>query len=302
MPQPFKPNTVSPQWSGKTASDIDDVLDDIYKWLRRLSGGTAGADGRDGLSIASNGYDGEDGAPGPPGARGAIGPTGPAGAAGGPMGPPGVDGDDGEPFFVPGLPGAAGVAGQTLFTFTDPVDADFAWINQGGASVTVSGANDWIYLLAPAGAGINWRIRKKTAPATPYVITAAILTDGLSADFHQFGLLFRQSADGKLHVFTIQTNGVTLLPFLNSVKYTDATNFSASYLQNRYQVSRFLFLRIADDGANRICSYSSDFVNWQVFHTIGRTDYLTADEVGFAVNAENATFGAGITLISWQQS
>jgi hypothetical protein len=60
--------------------------------------------------------------------------------------------------------------------------------------------------------------------------------------------------------------------------------------------------RAADNSTNRICSYSVDGQNWFVFHTVGRTDFLTADEVGFYIDVENATFGTGITLIHWAEA
>lgn len=187
-----------------------------------------------------------------------------------------------------------------IFPLTLPIDGDFGWVNQGGA--TVDATKGGVYLLGPANGSIGWRARVKAAPATPYVITAALLLDGLSADFHQVGLCFRESSTGRLHVFTIQTNPAADLPQLSSIKYTNETTFSATYLQARYQPMRPLWLRIADNGVNRICSYSPDGQNWQVFHSVSRTDFLTANQVGFAVNPENATFGVGLSLLSWRQS
>lgn len=186
-----------------------------------------------------------------------------------------------------------------IFPMTKPVSGDFAWVNQGGASVvdTFGGT----FLSGPAGAAIAWRSRVK-AKTAPYVITAAFLMPPLSVDFHQFGLLFRQSSDSKLHVFTVQCNTEASQPFLNSAKYTNDSTFSALYTQNRLRSREIVWLRIADNSTNRICSYSSDGQNWRVFHTIGRTDFLTADQVGFAVDVEDATYDLGVTLLSWKES
>lgn len=120
MSAPFKPNTIGATWNGQTARDIDDTLNDIYRWLRRLQGGTVGADGRPGIGIP--GMDGADGEPGPPGVRGVDGVIGRDGAPGIP-GIDGVDGYDGPP-GVPGVAGAAGAAGPAGPVTLGPMGED----------------------------------------------------------------------------------------------------------------------------------------------------------------------------------
>lgn len=81
--KPFKPNGFGPAWSPNTARDLDANFDDIYRWLRRLTGTTGeGEDGPRGLP--GFGLPGEDGDPGPMGPPGPRGPAGAAGAGGGP--------------------------------------------------------------------------------------------------------------------------------------------------------------------------------------------------------------------------
>jgi hypothetical protein len=63
-----------------------------------------------------------------------------------------------------------------------------------------------------------------------------------------------------------------------------------------------MFFRIADDGANRISSISTDGINFRVIHTVARTDFLTADQVGFFVNCQETTWDAGMTLLSWKEA
>lgn len=57
-----------------------------------------------------------------------------------------------------------------------------------------------------------------------------------------------------------------------------------------------------DDGTNRICSLSNNGRNWWVFHSVGRTDFLTADHVGFYVSDNGSSRATGLTLLSWRQS
>ncbi len=208
-----------------------------------------------------------------------------------------------DSFFALRYSGSAWVAFGPVLQFTDPTLQSFAWINQGSA--TVATTNGGIYLQGSAAAGQDLKIRKKSAPATPYTITAAFLPH-LTADFNTAGLCFREASSGKLHVFAVYVDSATAtnLIGLRSGKWTDATTFSAAY-STVSGIAVFsgpvVWLRIADNGTNRICSLSNDGQNWRVFHTIGRTDFCTADEVGFYVNAINATYPPAMTLLSWKE-
>lgn len=198
--------------------------------------------------------------------------------------------------------GSAWVPWGPKFPFAEPTLQTFAWINQGSA--TISTTNGGIVLSAPNATTNSLAIRKKTAPATPYTITAAFLAniDTSAGGAGYFGLCFRQSSDGKLHGFHFELiSGASWVCALQSYKWTSATAFSASYLavnQSPVQSSVF-WLRIADNGTNRICSVSADGQTWTAFHTVGRTDFLTADEVGFMVNPVTAITNA--TLLSWAE-
>jgi len=195
--------------------------------------------------------------------------------------------------------------------FTAPVDGDFAWINQGTASVDTTGQG--IQLIVPAGANaIDLRIRKKAAPSTPYTITAAIFptlgTQSSSGAYHGIG--FRQSSDGKLHLLLCYQS---VAGEILSIKFTDPNTFSALYnppgsvvlntgVQMPIKELPPLWFRIGDDGVNRTMSFSVDGYYFFPFHSIGRTDFLTADEVLFFNNAQNATQEARVRLVSWLQT
>lgn len=177
-----------------------------------------------------------------------------------------------------------------------PDSSLFSWINQGGASVSTTGGP--IVLNVPASGAKNNRVRVKSAPATPYTITARIQGVAFPSDYWNFGLLFRESGSGKLHTYQIgHISNVTM----NSSKFTDPSTFSAFYLSASV-VSLPMgvpeWLRIADDGTSRICSFSYDGVNFHPFHTVGRTDFLTADQVGFFGNSENS-LPVTVTLSSY---
>lgn len=181
---------------------------------------------------------------------------------------------------------------------TIPVSGDFAWINQGSATVTSTAGN--VVLYAPAGASNSCRIRKKTAPATPYVIEAGFEVFYGSGNFAEAGLCFRQSSDGKLSNFYTIQPGQTM----SVSKWTDPTTFSAGYtpsLAPAGAIGQVIWMRIADDGANRICSFAPDGLNWVTVHSVARTDFLTADEVGFYANMSNSV-AVFMNLFHWKQS
>lgn len=197
--------------------------------------------------------------------------------------------------------GAAWVPWGPLFPFTAPIDGDFSWINQGGASVSTT--NGGIFLSGPASLGINVRCRVKTAPATPYVITVATLPL-LGPDTSPiFGICWRQTSDGKIIRFGFyQTGGG--IPRIQVAKLTDASTFSANYLDQTYTLHGFFptWLRFSDDGTDRKCFVSADGQNWLEIHTVGRTDFMTANQVGFFVEANSTLYAVGQTLLHWKQT
>ena len=202
--------------------------------------------------------------------------------------------------------GAALVPWGPLLPFTAPVDADFAWINQGGASVSTT--NGGIFLNAPVGAGNNQRIRKKAAPATPYTVSIGFIPMLYPASYSSVGLAWRQSSDGKLVTLRFYFDGTTNVGHIQIAlsKWTSASVFSANYFDSNFFGSLVggpcLWARFADDGASRAVYISNDGINWMLLHAVARTDFLTADEVGFFAETNQTAGAAGINLLSWKEA
>lgn len=198
--------------------------------------------------------------------------------------------------------GSVWVPTGPAYPFTPPVDGDFAWVNQDGATVTA--AKDAIVLHKDgAGNTLSLSLRVKTAPSPPYVITAALLMDFVvSKGVLNMGLCFRQSSGGA-------AGQIVTWGYINNqfrvFKYASPTSANVTYrdLGAPFQVP--LWFRIADDNTNRVCSYSFNGVNFTQVHSVGRTDFITADQVGFFVNAQNSAspnHDANLTLLSWKES
>lgn len=182
---------------------------------------------------------------------------------------------------------------------TMPVDGDFTWVNQGPASVDTSKGG--IYLSeGPAASSVNWRIRKKAAPSTPYTITAAMLHNILGVDTMSFGLGFREASSGKLAVNSMMFSSIFRR---TSRYYTNETTFAGDGCATIHApTGALIWFRITDNGTNRVMSYSGDGQNWLTHCTLGRTAFLTADEIWFGINVNNAAYGVGVTLLHWKET
>lgn len=185
--------------------------------------------------------------------------------------------------------GSAWATWGPVFPLTSPpVSSGFTWINQ--STTTVSDVLDALLITSLTGGASDMHCLVKTAPATPWTVTIGFLFNALTmAGNGHAGLCFRQSSDGKLHRYgIINASGFSLV----SSKQTNATTFSAHYIAATI-VGGFLpgviWLRISDNGTNRICSWSADKQNWLPFHTVTRTDFLTADQYGIYITPGTAT-------------
>lgn len=267
--------------------------------------GATGATGPAGPPVLIDGEAGEDGLtiPGPAGASGSGG-GGTSSDIYANIPSPTTDGE----LFLPtdGISiyradGAAWSPWGPIYPLVTPINGDYSWVNQETASVAASAGG--IYLSDVAGGAVvnDIRARVKSAPSTPYTITACFLVDWrLNLAFHQFGLCFRESGTGELQTVGYFTNGTT---WVQASRTFDAPDGTATDLFNLNVggLSTPVWLRIEDDGVNRISYFSIDGQNFIQFHSMGRTTTLTADQVGFFINVVNTSVGMAINLISWKE-
>lgn len=190
--------------------------------------------------------------------------------------------------------GSAWTVFGPLFKFTAPVDGDFTWTSQGSATVTTT-FGGIILDYGTDGLGIDVHLRKKNAPATPWTLTAAFLSRGTSLTNSCCGILVRQSSDGKLATWgTFQDSNTRFVGFnLNS-----PTSHSATHTDTTRQCrSPVVWLRIADNGTNRLYQFSINGLTWETITSVTRTSFLTADEIGFYVNRG----GSEMHLLHWEE-
>ncbi len=212
-------------------------------------------------------------------------------------------------FVLERYSGSGWVPWGPLFPMVDPNLAGITtWVNQGGA--TVSSANGGIVLSTPAGSGSDSvRLRVKTAPATPYTITAAYLCNFPFVSGVFTGLVWRDSSSGKFtQVGPFYSSGVQTQKLVYAaLKWSSPTTFSAYYTLTgggtnvMYSEGPIHWIRIADDGATRTAGVSTDGQNFTTILSVGRTDFQTPDQVGFSLDAPETAYPAMITLLSWKE-
>ena len=213
----------------------------------------------------------------------------------------GNDGDlflPSDGFVVERDTGAAWVPWGPLFPFTQPVDGDFAWVNQGAASVSTT--NGQITMTVPAAASVSYRIREKAAPATPYSITACMLLSCYGANYAFSSLGFRDSATGKLEFWRTGwfTNNFSIGIITASSPTADVASLYSGYMP----FPGVIFFRITDNGTNFIYSHSFDGQNFAIDLTRGRTTYLAnPDRVWWGGDDRNNQ-DAYVTLLHWRQT
>lgn len=177
------------------------------------------------------------------------------------------------------------------------------WRNQGTATVTDIATG--MLLSAPSTAGDNLVIRKKTAPATPYTITALVaLASKAMNNAQTVGLGWDDGT--KLHVIINQFSNGNLGSILYVGKYTNVTTFNSADFQSTAAPPNPTWVQINDDGTNVAFRWSVDGANFETLYSVAKTGgYLGAGGYGnpcFIVDPKNASGNVLGTIMSWTQA
>jgi hypothetical protein len=187
------------------------------------------------------------------------------------------DGTTGKLLKDGGAVPAGSSGGMGPATLTPPTLASFAWVNQG--ATVANDSNNCLYLLATEAQN---RLLVQAAPATPYTVTVGLLHWGFSGDCAAC-LYLCESSSGKLISLMdgYDSTGVKL----SIEKWNSVSSWSNYYVQYRPKLVHvpMIWLRVTDTGTNRVAYYSPDGLNWWQYHSVGRTDFLTADQIGFGL-------------------
>lgn len=152
-----------------------------------------------------------------------------------------------------------------------------------GIGTVVTDDPDGIWIYAPAHGGDQFRGLKRAVPATPYTRTWRIRPHlGMDPGDKGCGVAWRDSVTDKLAIGMFYWVATTGLYRFAAAKYTTPTTWSGTYPGDDQPVPHWagdVYLRVSDDGATRRLSVSRDGRNFIVLHGVGRTDFLTPDEL-----------------------
>lgn len=177
----------------------------------------------------------------------------------------------------------------------------WSWLNQTGASVTTRAQS--IVLAGTGGSGANAQCRVATAPATPYTIVATYIPMVPNANFAHAGILFSDGTKLSAVGLISDSIGIGKITHLTANHYNTASSGAGGlglsfdqYTANGYPIT----LLLQDDGVNRKFGYSPDGgVYIQSLVSEGRTNFLTATQVGFYVDTNGSTAATFMVLVNW---
>ena len=202
------------------------------------------------------------------------------------------------------IPGGGGGGGGNPNGVADttPTLTDFAWVNQGDATATQRSYG--IGMKAPRNSADNVRALVRSAPSTPYSIAVRLRWINWRINYTPIGLAWRDSASGKLQVFSVGTTSSA--PSFELVNWTNPTTFASTTVAPApfSQNSSPEWMRLRDNGTNRMCDLSTNGEDWTTIFSVGRTNHLTPDQVGFFINpiAASAVPDILLTIHSWAAS
>lgn len=265
-----------------------------WRQLLNLAGGPPGPAGNPGKD-GTTGKDGIRGADGAPGAAGAGGST-----TSGPIASLPAAGTNGALYLPTDEPvllrdnGVSWAQFGPFFSLTAPgATTGWSWVNQGNAAIATTQAS---WTISTFSSSSVWSLFLKSAPATPWTMTIQALPafNGPNLSGAQWSLCFRDSATGKFADYEFVSDGNTQAlgwgGQLGAYKWTNTSTFSATYF-DRLGINPgwgHRFIRVGDDGTNRHIDFSGDGANFTRAHQIGRTDFVTANQIGFGINTNSA--------------
>lgn len=180
------------------------------------------------------------------------------------------------------LPAVQTALGAYDKIFTPPPSAGWTSLNLGAA--TIAASLDGRALIAPSNGSVNSvRAEVRSLAAGNYTATACVEVAGHVANaWGPVGFVLKNSAGNPLIVFGLEfSSGQS---HLRLGKFNSPTSYNADYFSamNTYVFyGPINWLRIRDNGTTRFFEYSYNGVDFLTVASHGRTDFLTANQIGW---------------------
>lgn len=179
-----------------------------------------------------------------------------------------------------------------------PILSNFTWLNQGSATAT---QRDWgISLSNPPSTTDNLRMLYVSTPSTPYTVTMRFKAFLLRQNFYACGFFWRESSSGKIQTADLGTNSTTNALNIAITNWNSATSFNSSVIS--FSLMDWVeWMRIIDDGTNRIAQISMNGYDWSTYYSAARTTFITPDQLGFFINVFGGYSGINhqMSILSW---
>lgn len=182
-----------------------------------------------------------------------------------------------------------------------PLVTNWTWVNQGSSTAT-DDAGGGIFLSTPGNAGFSISALVRTAPSTPYVLTAAFTFHHLATNSQGAGLVLRDSSGARAIFFSVGTssgNPALVVSQCTNVTTFSTNSFSATGSAFFLMLGGMIFLRISDNGTTRTYEISPDLQHWMTVLSETHTTWLTANQVGIGVNSNGSSRVTAMNLLHW---
>jgi hypothetical protein len=185
----------------------------------------------------------------------------------------------------------------TMTLCTRPDLSTFTWINQGGATVSMSG--NALLLHAPANSGVSIRALAQSI-GTNTTLTVAYLANQVEADYVTTGIAFYESATGRVETLDIgpMHGGVGL----GANAYFSTTSFWNFLWGTDAAFPSVMFFRITISNGTLSFYHSMDGRNWSQVYAHAQNAFFQTkpDKWFFFVCQENINYDATGVLLSWK--
>jgi hypothetical protein len=210
------------------------------------------------------------------------------------LGEPGLDTTLGHMKLGDGVTSWAALGWWTDVPFTFPPSAGWSALNSGTVTTDINGR---VSSLA-SSTGDAWKGELRTlTPASSYTATFYFDWVSLGTNISGSGIILKNSGGGSIITYgSYYESGGWIL---RSIKWTSVTAFSADYLQRTITtLNRGIpnWLRVRDDATTRFLEYSYNAIDWIIFHSVGRTDFIIPNQIGWGINSNNS--GGAYTAIT----
>jgi len=183
------------------------------------------------------------------------------------------------------------------------------WTGDNIGTCTVDNLGGFETLIVPQSSSVQLHLMYRTAPATPYSITAAYK---ISAPVGGGGFVGFRDGTGKIIEFIQYINPSNGSPYITETTWTTSTsvvtdqnilstNGLASYLS-----ADIIWAKIRDDGTTLYYYLSRDFgIHWQLFVSYSRTAFFSSGptQVCFGVYnniaATSPAFSVIASVVNW---